>query len=173
MRPQPVTKRSANRDRFRVQLDRMRPSHRRGSTMFGLAEVLALAGTVLMLIIVIVGYFYFFLPSRSKVDSLSADRDRLKQELRFSDEDINRNLDTKATVEKITESIERFEEHGLVDRTEGRMGLYEDLNQLIHKNGLRNSSGPTYSALEPLGSKTAKQAAGAANAAAKWQSIYP
>ena len=104
--------------------------------MFGGAEICALAGAVLMVVIVIVAYFYFFLPARSRVDSLSLDRDRLEKELRFSRDDVHRNQDTKLTVQKITESLERFEEHRLVEPNEGRMGLYEDLNQLIHKNGL-------------------------------------
>ena len=55
------------------------------------------------------------------------------------------------------------------------MLLYEDLNQLIHRNTLRNTSGPAYTALDPLGLKTQGQPAPAAStsAANKWQSIYP
>ena len=29
------------------------------------------------------------------------------------------------------------------------MGLYDELNQLIRKNGLRNTSGPAYTPLDP------------------------
>ncbi len=31
------------------------------------------------------------------------------------------------------------------------MDLYEELNQLIVKNGVRNTSGPTYTPLDPAG----------------------
>ena len=34
------------------------------------------------------------------------------------------------------------------------MGLYGELNELIIKNGVRNTSGPTYTELEPEGTKT-------------------
>jgi Tfp pilus assembly protein PilO len=174
MSQQPVTSRlPGSRERFRVQLDQFRRAHRRG--MFGIAEILGLAGGVVMLVVVIVGYFYFLQPARSRVASLLLDRDRLQKQLRFTREDADRGLDTKATVQKITESLAKFEDNGLVERNEGRMILYEELNQLIHKNGLRNTSGPTYTALEPLGSKNQEQATagGAKSAAAKWQSIYP
>ena len=174
MSQQPVTNRlPGSRQRFRVQLDQFRKSHRRG--MFGIAEILGLAGGALMLLLVIVGYFYFLLPAKSRVASLLLDRDRLQKQLRFTREDADRGLDTKATVLKITESLSKFEANGLVERNEGRMILYEELNQLIRKNGLRNTSGPTYTALEPLGSKNQEQATagGAKSAAAKWQSIYP
>jgi Tfp pilus assembly protein PilO len=55
------------------------------------------------------------------------------------------------------------------------MLLYDDLNQLIRTNGLRNTSGPTYTTLESLGTRTAQAAAtaGANSAATKWQSVYP
>ena len=172
MSQQPVASRlPVNRDRFRAQLNQFRKSHRRG--MFGVAEILGLAGGTVMLLAVIVGYIYFLLPARSRVDSLLFDRDRLQKELRFSRDDVHRGLDTKATVQKITESLEQFEDDGLVERNEGRMSLYEGLNQLIHQNGLRNTSGPTYAALESIGSKTQATAGAAKSAAAKWHSIYP
>lgn len=158
---------------LRLRLDRFRRSHRRG--MFGIAEILGLAGGAVMLLVVIVGYFYFLLPAKSRVEVLLLDRDRLQKQLRFSREEVHRGLDTKATVRKITESLDDFEDNRLVDRSEGRVILYEELNQLIRKNGLRNTSGPTYTALEPLGSKAEERAtaSGAKSAATKWQSIYP
>jgi len=51
----------------------------------------------------------------------------------------------------------------------GRMELYDQLNQLIIKNGLRNTSGPTYTALDPEGTKSAS----GRTTATKWQSFYP
>jgi hypothetical protein len=49
------------------------------------------------------------------------------------------------------------------------MELYEELNQLIIKNGLRNTSGPAYTPLEPEGTKTT----GGKTTTTKWQSFYP
>ena len=54
------------------------------------------------------------------------------------------------------------------------MALYEDLNELIHKNSLRNTSGPAYTSLEPIAVKASGQPAAPSTASAnKWQSIYP
>ena len=51
------------------------------------------------------------------------------------------------------------------------MGLYDELNQLIRKNGLRNTSGPAYTPLDPVGAKTTT--ASSKSASTKWQSVYP
>ena len=52
---------------------------------------------------------------------------------------------------------------------QGRIGLYEELNQLIIKNGVRNTSGPTYTALDPAGMKSMS----GKSVVTKWQSFYP
>ena len=49
------------------------------------------------------------------------------------------------------------------------MQLYEELNQLIIKNSVRNTSGPTYTALDP----TDVKAASGKSVVTKWQSFYP
>lgn len=162
------------RERIQARLKRIHKSRRRGT--LGIAEIIGLAGGGLMLLAVIVAYFYFLVPARSRVASLMLDRDRLQKQLRISQDDFHRGQDTKETVQRITDSLQHFEDAGLIDRGEGRMLLYEELNQLIKKNGLRNTSGPTYTGLEPLGSKNPEQAAAAAasnSAATKWQSVYP
>ena len=51
------------------------------------------------------------------------------------------------------------------------MGLYDSLNGLIRKNELRNTSGPTYTPLEPSDSKVGTSGSRSANT--KWQSVYP
>jgi len=112
-------------------------------------------------------------PAHSRVTTLTRERDRLRQQLRGATEDFKRGVDTKKRVTDITVSIEKFEEDRLADQNGGRMSLYEDLNQLMHKNGLRNTSGPAYTTLDPLGQKTQGQATAAATTANKWQSIYP
>jgi hypothetical protein len=84
-------------------------------------------------------------------------------------------MSAKETSQKISDSLNDFENYRLIERGGGRMMLYDDLNQLIHSNGLRNTSGPTYTTLESLGTRTAQAAAtaGANSAATKWQSVYP
>jgi hypothetical protein len=51
------------------------------------------------------------------------------------------------------------------------MGLYDSLNTLIRKNELKNTSGPAYTPLEPIGSKVGANGSRSANT--KWQSIFP
>ena len=71
-------------------------------------------------------------------------------------------------MDKISQSLERFETTGLTTADRGRMDLYEDLNQMILKNGLRNTSGPTYVALEPLGTRMLGK-----STSTRWQTVYP
>lgn len=49
------------------------------------------------------------------------------------------------------------------------MALYDQLNQLMVKNGLRNTSGPTYAPLDPLGTKTTP----GTSTNTKYQTAYP
>ncbi|MCU1264423.1 MAG: hypothetical protein JWM21_741 [Acidobacteria bacterium] len=164
---------SPGRERIRARFTRIHRSRRRG--VLGIAEMIGLSVAGLMLLVVLVAYFYFLVPAQSRLASQMLERDRLQQQLRVSQEDFHRGQGTKATVEKITGSLQDFETVRLVARGGGRMLLYEELNQLMHKNGLRNTSGPTYTALESLGSRSAEQAAAVAanSAATKWQSVYP
>ena len=162
-----------SRERIRERLNRIHKSRRQGR--LGIAEIVGLGGGCVLLLVVIVGYAYFLVPARSRVASLLLERDRLQKQVRVSQDNFRRGQDTKATVRKITESLENFEANKLVDRGGGRMLLYEELNELIRKNGLRNTSGPTYTGLEPLVVRGGQQLAASASnsAAAKWQSLYP
>jgi len=159
---------SSRRERFR----KIRLSHR-GTV--GVAELIGLSVAALMLLAVVVGYLYFQIPAQLSVAARTRDRDHLKETLRTAKEALRHVTDTKAQVEKITVSLDDFENRRLVDRDEGRMTLYEDLNELIRKNTLRNTSGPEYTSLEPIVLKAQGQPAPPASnsAANKWQSMYP
>jgi hypothetical protein len=153
------------------RLRKMRKAHR---ATLGLAEIIGLAIGGLMLLAVVVSYLYLLVPAQSRGAALEHRRDQLKQELRVTQEDFKRDVDVKVRVEEITMSLEKFEDHRLVTRDGGRIALYEELNQLIKRNGLRNTSGPAYSPLEPVALKPNGQAAASSSTAAnKWQSIYP
>ena len=154
---------------FRGRVRKMRRSHR---GTLGIAEIIGLGIAAFMLLAVIVGYLYFQVPAQSRATTLARERDNLKQKLRTANEGFKRDVDTKKRVMDITVSLEKFEEDRLADRDGGRMALYEKLNQLINKNGVRNTSGPAYATLDPLELKAQGQTV-AANSANKWQSIYP
>jgi Tfp pilus assembly protein PilO len=141
---------------------------RRGK-MFGIAEVAGLAGSCLILALVLLSYLYFLVPARSRVASLVNDNKQLQTNLETL-RGVNRNeQNTTSSVQQITTSLDKFETDFLPRQDEGRMQLYDELNQLIIKNGVRNTSGPTYTELEPEGTKTT----GGKNMATKWQSFYP
>ncbi len=161
--PPPAQKRE-----FRMRFNSLRISRR--SPIFGVAEIIGLAGSLLILVLVVVAYLYFLVPARSRRATLELERARLQSQLRNSQDVLMRGQSTEATVHTITQSLDAFETTGLVEANRGRMGLYDSLNSLIRKNGLRNTSGPAYMPLEPMGSKTTP---GSRAANTKWQSIYP
>lgn len=160
--PPPTTRKRE----FRARLNNLRS---RQSSVIGPAEIIGLAGSLLILVLVVVAYLYFLVPARSRRATLELERARLQSQLRTSQEVLVRGQSTDATVLNITQSLEAFESNGLVEANRGRMGLYDSLNSLIRKNGLRNTSGPTYTPLEPMGSK----ASAGSKTNTKWQSIYP
>jgi hypothetical protein len=114
---------------------------RRGK-MFGVAEVAGLAGSCLVLVLVLLSYLYFVVPARSRVASLISDRKQTQTNLQTLEGVVSKEQDTKQTVEGITSSLTRFETVNLMRQDRGLMALYEELNQLIIKNGLQNTSGP-------------------------------
>jgi Tfp pilus assembly protein PilO len=143
----------------------------REQSVFGPAEIAGLAGSLVLLVLVIVTYLYFLVPAKNRLATLQAERARIQTVLLSSQEVVRKGESTEATVQKITSSLDSFETNKLLGANRGRMELYDSLNSLIHKNGLRNTSGPTYTPLEPAGSKASANGSRSANT--RWQSIYP
>ena len=141
---------------------------RRGK-MFGIAEVIAVAGSCLVLALVLLSYLYFLVPARSRLSSLYADRSQVQTNLQTLSGVVHKEEDTKQTVDKVASSLNKFETEHLLRADQGRMDLYEELNQLIIKNGLKNTSGPSYTPLDPAGTKTTA----GKSVTTKWQSFYP
>ena len=141
---------------------------RRGK-MFGVAEVVALAGSCFVLALVLLSYLYFLVPARSRVATANADLKQLQANLQTLDGVVRKETDTKQTVDRIAASLNKFETDNLARQDQGRLDLYEELNQLIVKNGLKNTSGPTYTTLDPSGTKSTA----GKNVVTKWQSFYP
>lgn len=171
---QPVPHRTpSRRAQISVRLDQLKKSRQR--KVLGVAEIGGLAGAAVLLLLAFVSYFYFLSPAYSKLESLQRERSRLQTQLRVAQEGYQHNADTKSTVATINASLESFETGHLAARGTGRMALYTELNQLIRRNGLRNTAGPTYSVLAPLGIKGQQQAAGSTDRQgnAKWQSVFP
>ena len=115
------------------------------------------------------------MPAQSRLTSLQLERDRLQAFLRTSQSNLQRNTTVREQVDKITGSMSNFETNWLANTSSGRMSLYATLNNLIKSNGLRNTAGPSYTPLEPIGSKGQVQPTTSAEKQtnAKWQTIYP
>lgn len=146
-----------------------------GLSVLGLPELIGLAAALLIALITVFAYFYFYVPAHARLRSAQQERDRLQAQLRSSEANLQQTTTTREAVDKIDASLRDFEGNWLAVSAQGRMQLYSELNNLIRSNGLRNTSGPTYTALEPLGSKSQVQATASADkqSSAKWQSIYP
>lgn len=143
--------------------------------VIGLPELIGLAGAVLIAFITIFAYFYFYLPAQSRLTSLQLERNRLQGIERASQSNLETGVTVREEVEKINSSMTDFENNYLPAVSSGRLSLYSTLNNLIKSNGLRNTAGPTYTALDPLGTKGQVQPTASAErqSVTKWQSIYP
>lgn len=146
-----------------------------GLSLIGLPELIGLAGAALIAILTIFAYFYFYLPAQSRLTTLQLERDGLQAFLRTSQSNLQQNTTVRQQVDKITGSMGDFERNWLANPSSGRMSLYATLNNLIKSNGLRNTAGPSYTPLEPIGSKGQVQPTTSAEkqSNAKWQTIYP
>jgi len=165
----PPARRTASRDRLRAGLQKLNFS--REQRVFGPAEIIGLAGSLLILVLVVVSYLYFLVPANARLDGLLSERSLRQSQLRDLQGVVNQGESTEASVQKITQSLDEFESNHLLGADRGRMGLYDSLNNVIRKNGLRNTSGPTYLPLQPSNSKNGTSVSRSANT--KWQSIYP
>jgi len=163
----------SRRKQVRVRIDKLRQSRQR--SMFGLPEVAGFAASLLLFIIAVFAYLYFLVPADLRLSALQRERTLLQEQLRGAQEGVTRNTDAQATVEEINLSVERFENQRLPSPGTGRLSLYNSLNQMIRSNALRNTSGPTYVALDAIGTNTPQRSAAAANrlGVAKWQSLFP
>jgi hypothetical protein len=143
--------------------------------IIGLPELIGLAGAALLAILVVFAYFYFYLPAHSRLTSTELERTRLQAQRQASGVQLQENTSTSESINKIQASLEDFESNWLPVSGSGRMSLYTVLNNLIRSNSLRNTAGPSYSPLDPVGTKTQVQPSVTAEKQtyAKWQSIYP
>jgi Tfp pilus assembly protein PilO len=152
-----------------MRLKKVRVS--RSSSIIGINELIALAATALVVVLVVISYLYFLLPARAQLQTARNEKARLDGLLSNYRSEVQEEQTTESTIRKITESLDAFESEQLFNRTQGRMDLYGELNQLINKNSLRNTAGPTYIPLDPLGNKNSAPSSRSTNN--KWQSIYP
>jgi Tfp pilus assembly protein PilO len=150
----------------------LRASRQRSA--LGIAEVAGLAASAVMVAAVVIAYFSFLVPARIRLDRTQNERLQLQERIRAKTEGLKQGSDKESSLKEISESLTDFESNSLDMHTQGRLELVTTLNDLIRENNLRNSSGPSFVALEALG-ENGKHTAGSVtrSGSGKWQSFYP
>jgi hypothetical protein len=167
----PAAPSSARRERIRIRVESLRRAPKLG--ILGLPEMIALGISFLLLAIVIFIYLYLFVPASTRHVRALEQREALQRRLRDAQAGFNVNASTGATVADIDKSLQEFEETKLSPGEEGRMAIYQELNELIRRNALRTTGGIKYSSLDALGEQTGTSSQTTRTGSAKWQSIYP
>lgn len=166
-----ATASGARRERIRIRVESLRRAPKLG--ILGLPEIIALGISFLLLAIVIFTYFYLFAPASTRHVRALEQREGLQKRLREAKVGFDVNANTGATVAQIDKSLQDFEETRLSPGEEGRMAIYQELNELIRRNNLRATGGIKYSPLDPLGQQTGASGSQPRTGSAKWQSVYP
>lgn len=163
----------APRRQIPIRLDQLKRAP--GLMVIGLPELIGLFGAALLAFITLFAYFYFYLPAQSRLRSTQKEAEQLHDQLRTSQKLVSDTTSTSEAVDQMTASVKDFESSRLAGSGSGRLSLYTELNDLIRSNGLRNTAGPSYTPLEPVGVKAQGQQVASAQkqGIAKWQSIYP
>ncbi|MBV9960097.1 MAG: hypothetical protein JO360_16850 [Acidobacteria bacterium] len=158
------------REQLNLRLRQLRQSRQHG--MFGIPEIVGLAASGVMLLAVIFSYFYFLTPARARLKVIETERANLQDRIRAAQPGVDLNASPQSTVDEINQSLEKFESESLMQRDQGRMDLYGQLNAMMRKHNLRNTAGPVYTSLAALGGPGAPAIA-AKTGSARWQSLYP
>ncbi|HEX8722357.1 MAG TPA: GspMb/PilO family protein [Pyrinomonadaceae bacterium] len=162
---------------LRARLGAMRASRRRGP--FGLPELAALAVAALLLLAAVLSYLLLLVPARSRTQLLDAERQRLERMLQSQQANLGESKDTQQRVSEILTSLDRFEIDHLGLASSGSRTVYEEINRLIGKNGLRISGGIQFTQLQEAapgaeGSPRARRAqSGEESGQRVVQSIFP
>ena len=94
--PTPSTRRAFNSDRIRVELKKLNFAN--NQRMIGPAEVVGLAGSLLILVLVVVSYLYFLLPATSRLEALTSERSLLQAQLKTDQAAVAQGESTEAVV---------------------------------------------------------------------------
>lgn len=158
------------REQLRVRVEKLRQSRQR--SLLGMPELAGLAASGLMLLAVIFAYLFFLRPAYARLDTAQVRREETYRQLHKMQEGLSLNKDKEVTISEINQSVLDFENNRLASRGQGRIGLLDTLNKLIRSNGLRNTSGPNYTALDQLAAG-GTQSSATRTGNARWQSLYP
>jgi hypothetical protein len=140
--------------------------------MWGVPEIAAISVSSLVVLLVMVIYFFWVVPSDRELERNRSEADRLEAEVLSARSKYGEITDTKSQVEKLVVSVEDFESRFLPISTTGQTALYQKLNGLIRAYGLVNTSGPDYSPLDTSDVGTANEGS-EEKGRSKFRSLYP
>ena len=172
MNEQPTVQKAkgVGREQIRARVKLIRDS--RKYSMLGAPELVGLVASGIILLAVVASYFYFLTPAQARLKSIQNESERMRTRISAAQQGVDQNASPQATVDEINQSLERFENGALLARSQGRLTLYANLNEMLRRHKLRNTAGPVYSSLEALGGPGAPSTAAQAGNA-RWQSLYP
>lgn len=140
--------------------------------MWGNAEIATVGLGMLAVLSVIILFVLVVLPAQKELEKNRAERDRLETELVTVRGKYGSITTTEARVAEIVGSANDFEARFLPIASNGRTGLYQNINGLISAYSLVNTSGPEYSPLE-INDRSRGQQSETEQGRAKYQSIFP
>lgn len=141
--------------------------------MWGPLEIASVAIACMAMLVAVLVYFFFVMPSNSELATKRSDADRLDAELITARSKYGEITDTETQVAKLVSSVDDFESRFLPMQTNGQAALYQRLNALIRAYGLENTTGPDYAPLETADLKDGQQETEEEKGRAKYRSLYP
>lgn len=119
------------------RIARLRDSRR--TSFLGVPEVVALVAAAALLALAFAAYFLLLAPEYSNLASLDRERQQLQAQIRSAGENREQKRGVDETVERIKQSLTRFETESLVSRETSERALYEELNEKIRRSGLQRA----------------------------------
>ncbi len=140
--------------------------------MWGPLEIGAVAAGVLVMVMAVVLYFVWVVPSNRQLARNKSEVDSLEAELASARSKYGEITTEEAQVAKLVASVDDFETRFLPMQTNGQAALYQRLNGLIKAYSLENTTGPDYSPLDSANLDPTKQTE-EEKGRAKFRSLYP
>jgi hypothetical protein len=139
--------------------------------MFAVPEIVGLAASGLVLLIVLGFYFLALAPAQRDLKAKKAQRDDLEKKLTDTKLRFGDITKTEVKVASLIQSVDDFESRFLPISSIGRTALYDRLNGLMRAYGLRNTAGPEYTPLETKELKPGQPQQ--ERGRAKFESLFP
>jgi len=141
--------------------------------MWGPPEIGAVAAGGLAVLMALVAYFFWVVPSNTALAKNRSEADRLEAELISAKTKYGEITNVETQVARIVESIDDFEARFLPVTTTGQAALYQRMNGLIAAYGLVNTTGPDYAPLEAADLNQPGEQSGEEKGRTKFRSLYP